>query len=197
MVVKIIALLLLCKQVQFSERQRYMSNDFPCWYPVQIRFRDLDPLAHVNNTVYFTYFEEARSYYFDHLETWLNEWPSREEHQEAESIVSHPPHNPRIQTRPDGSHYGILIKEVTCTYLLPLVRSDTVEVGVRVVRVGRTSFIMEHQIRDMNEHERIFATGKSALVWCNYLTGRPQLVPPSLRFAFEQMEGYEFPPPEK
>jgi len=119
-----------------------MSDDFPCWYPVQIRFRDLDPLAHVNNTVYFTYFEEARSYYFDHLETRLNEWPSREEHQEVESIVSHPPHNPRIQTRPDGSHYGILIKEVTCTYMLPLVRSDTVEVGVRVDRVGRTSFIM-------------------------------------------------------
>src|SRR5690349_15030252 len=29
-----------------------MKNNFPCWYPVQIRFRDLDPLAHVNNTVY-------------------------------------------------------------------------------------------------------------------------------------------------
>src|SRR5262249_43847688 len=41
-----------------------MDDNFPCWYPVQIRFRDLDPLAHVNNAVYFTYFEEARSYYF-------------------------------------------------------------------------------------------------------------------------------------
>ncbi|MGH2479147.1 MAG: acyl-CoA thioesterase, partial [Ktedonobacteraceae bacterium] len=37
------------------------------WYPLQIRFRDLDPLAHVNNTVYFTYLEEARSYYMDQL----------------------------------------------------------------------------------------------------------------------------------
>ncbi len=27
-----------------------MSEDFPYLYPVQIRFRDLDPLAHVNNT---------------------------------------------------------------------------------------------------------------------------------------------------
>ena len=170
-----------------------MDNHYPSWYPLQIRFRDLDPLAHVNNTVYFTYFEEARSCYFDHLETWLNEWPSREEDQEVESIISHPPHNPRIQTRPDGKHYGILIKEMTCTYMLPLVRSDTVEVGVRVVRVGRTSFIMEHQIHDMSEHERIFATGKSVLVWCNYLTGRPHPVPPSLRFAFEQMEGRAFP----
>jgi acyl-CoA thioester hydrolase len=172
-----------------------MSDDFPCWYPVQIRFRDLDPLAHVNNTVYFTYFEEARSYYFGHLETWLNEWPSREEHQEAESIISHPPHNPRIQTRPDGRHYGILIKEMTCTYTLPLVRSDTVEVGVRVVGVGRTSIVMEHEIRETSEHERTFATGKSVLVWCNYLTGRPHPVPPSLRFAFEQMEGRAFPFP--
>ena len=173
-----------------------MVDEFPCWYPVQIRFRDLDPLAHVNNTVYFTYFEEARSYYFDHLETWLNEWPSREEHQEVESIVSHPPHNLRIQTRPSGSHYGLLVKEISCTYKLPLIRSDRVEVGVRVIHVGRTSFIMEHQIRDVNEHERIFATGKSVMVWCNYLTGRPHPIPPSLRFAFEQMEERKFPQPD-
>jgi acyl-CoA thioester hydrolase len=186
------SVLIVCSEKKKKGQQK-MGETFPCWYPVQIRFRDLDPLAHVNNTVYFTYFEEARSYYFDHLEIWLKEWPSREEHQEVESIVSHPPHNPRIQTRPDGSHYGILIKEVVCTYLLPLVRSDTVEVGVRVVRVGRTSFLMEHQIRDVNVHERLFATGKSAMVWCYYLTGRPHPVPPSLRFAFEQMEGKAFP----
>ncbi len=173
-----------------------MSDIFPSWYPLQIRFRDLDPLAHVNNTVYFTYYEEARSYYFNQLDTWLKEWPSREEHQEVESIVSHPPHNPRIQTRPDGSHYGLLVKEVTCTYALPLVRSDTVEVSVRVVHVGRTSFVMEHQIRDVNEHERIFATGRSVMVWCDYYTGRPYPVPSSLRYAFEQMEGRTFPSPE-
>ncbi len=174
-----------------------MSDIFPSWYPLQIRFRDLDPLAHVNNTVYFTYYEEARSYYFNRLDTWLKEWPSREEHQEVESIVSHPPHNPRIQTRPDGSHYGLLVKEMTCTYVLPLVRSDTVEVGVRVVHVGRTSFVMEHQIRDVNEHERIFATGRSVMVWCDYYTGRPYPVPSSLRYAFEQMEGQAFPSPDE
>ncbi|HTD20111.1 MAG TPA: hypothetical protein VK667_11340, partial [Ktedonobacteraceae bacterium] len=64
-------------------------------------------------------------------------------------------------------------------------------------RVGRTSFNMEHQIRDVNEPERIFATGKTAMVWSNYLTGRPYPVPPSLRFAFEQMEGREFPMVER
>ncbi|HKV01264.1 MAG TPA: thioesterase family protein [Ktedonobacteraceae bacterium] len=173
-----------------------MSIDtYPCWYPVQIRFRDLDPLAHVNNTVYFIYFEEARSHYFNQLEPWLKRWPSQEEHQHQEEDDE--PHNPRIQTGPLGAHYGVLVKEISCTYQLPLVRSDHAEVGVRVAKVGRTSFVMEHQIRDMDEHGRIFATGRSVMVWSNYYTGRPHPVPPSLRYAFEQMEGREFPIPDK
>jgi len=167
-----------------------MEEHFPSWYPVQIRFRDLDPLAHVNNTVYFIYFEEARSHYLDQLEPWLKQWPSEEEHQHQED-------NPRIQTGPRGHRYGMLVKEITCTYMLPLVRGDQVEVGVRVARVGRTSYIMEHVIRDVLEHERVFATGRSVMVWTNYHTGRPHPVPPSLRFAFEQMEGKAFPAPEQ
>jgi acyl-CoA thioester hydrolase len=169
-----------------------MNVDFPSWYPVQIRFRDLDPLAHVNNTVYFIYFEEARSHYFGQLEPWLKQWPSAEEHQQQEDAE---PHNPRIQTGPRGAHYGMLVKEITCTYQLPLVRSDRAEVGVSVVKVGRTSFIMEHQIRDVDDHERIFATGRSVMVWCNYHTGRPHPLPPSLCYAFAQLEGHEFPDP--
>ncbi len=173
-----------------------MSVDFPCWYPLQIRFRDLDPLAHVNNTVYFTYFEEARSHYFDRLAPWLPQWPSGDEYQHQQQ-EDNKPHNPRIQTGPLASRYGLLVKEISCTYELPLVRSDRAEVGVRVVRVGRTSFVMEHQIRDTNDHERIFATGRSVMVWCNYHTGRPHPVPDSLRHAFEQMEKQMFPRPDE
>lgn len=165
-----------------------MNNQFLCWYPLQIRFRDLDPLAHVNNTVYFTYFEEARSHNFDQLSPWMPQWPSQEDHQTEEEL-----HNPRIQTGPRGHRYSLLVKEITCTYKLPLVRSDRAKVGVRVDYVGRTSFVMEHQIRDTSDHERIFATGRFMMVWCNYHTGRPHPVPDSLRHAFEQMEGEMFP----
>ncbi len=171
-----------------------MDDRFPCWYPLQIRFRDLDPLAHVNNTVYFTYFEEARSHYFDQLAPWLPQWPSGEEHQHQEKDDEL--QNPRIQTGPRGYHYGLLVKEISCTFKIPLIRADRAEVGVRVVHVGRTSFIMEHQIRDTRDHERIFVTGRSIMVWCNYHTGRPYPVPPSLRFAFEQIEERKFPQPD-
>ncbi len=164
------------------------------WYPVQIRFRDLDPLAHVNNTVYFTYFEEARSYYFDQLN--LEHWPSNEEDQLIHSAEEAGAHNARIQTTSLGAHYGSLIKENTCTYHLPLIHDDKAEIGVRVTRIGRTSFVMELQIRDSRDHARIFATGTTVTVWCNYHTGRPVPVPPILRAAIEKMEGRSFPAPE-
>jgi len=172
-----------------------MSEEFRCWYPLQIRFRDLDPLAHVNNTVYFVYFEEARSYYFDQLKPWLKQWPSSQEHQLDDVIEEDESPNPRIQTGPRGHHYGMLVKETTCTYELPLIRSDTAEVGMKVVRVGRSSFVMEHQIRDVRDHERIYATGRSVMVWANYYLGRSHPIPPSLRYAFEQMEERTFPLP--
>lgn len=163
-----------------------MSDDFHCWYPVQVRFRDLDPLAHVNNTVYFIYFEEARSHYFNQL----GSWPTEEEPEDSQTsnLV-----NPRIKTEGRASRYGMLVKEMTCTYELPLLRSDSAEVGTRVIRVGRTSITMRHQIRDTQEHERIFATGTSIMVWCDYKTGRPYPVPASLRQAIQQIEGKELP----
>jgi len=159
------------------------------WYPVQIRFRDLDPLAHVNNTVYFTYFEEARSYYFDQLN--LEQWPSREEDQSVHSSEEGM-HTSRIQTTSIGAHYGSLIKENTCTYNLPIIRSDKVEIGVQVEHIGRTSFLMGLEIRDVREHERIFATGRTVMVWCNYRTGKPTPVPPILRVAIEKLEDRQF-----
>jgi acyl-CoA thioester hydrolase len=167
------------------------------WYPVQIRFRDLDPLAHVNNSVYFVYFEEARSYYFDQLG--LERWPSHEKDQLVHSSAEEEKkvHTSRIQTTSLGAHYGSLIKENSCTYNLPIIHEDKAEIGVQVVRIGYSSFMMELHIRDADNPERLFATGKTVMVWCNYHTGRPTPVPPLLRSAIEHLEGRAFPPPEK
>ena len=43
--------------------------------PIKIRFRDLDAFGHVNNAVYFTYMEVARTDYFTHVGLLKNEWP--------------------------------------------------------------------------------------------------------------------------
>ena len=35
-------------------------SDFPFEHELEVRFRDCDPLGHVNNAVYLTYLEAAR-----------------------------------------------------------------------------------------------------------------------------------------
>jgi len=152
-------------------------------------------VCQIDDIVYFTYFEEARSYYFDQLAPLLDDWPSQEEDQLHPGAVELT-HTSRIQTTSIGAHYGALIKENECVYNLPLIRSDRVEIGVRVTRVGRSSFVMEQQVSDNHDHERIFAVGKTVMVRCNYHTSRPVPVPPLLRAAIERMEGRSFPLPE-
>lgn len=41
-------------------RPDYQQELFPHWTPIPIRFRDLDPLNHVNNAIFSTFYEEAR-----------------------------------------------------------------------------------------------------------------------------------------
>lgn len=38
----------------------YHQQIFPFWTTIPVRFRDLDPLNHVNNAIFSTYYEEAR-----------------------------------------------------------------------------------------------------------------------------------------
>ncbi|WP_445666325.1 acyl-CoA thioesterase [Fodinibius sp. AD559] len=41
-------------------RPEFDKTIFPHWTTIPIRFRDLDPLNHVNNAIFSTYYEEAR-----------------------------------------------------------------------------------------------------------------------------------------
>jgi acyl-CoA thioester hydrolase len=76
---------------------------FPVVVPIQVRFRDLDALGHVNNAVYLTYLEVARAAYFSRLEP---DWVGK-------------------------GHFILARAEVD--FLRPILLEDPVEVGVRVV----------------------------------------------------------------
>lgn len=42
-------------------------EDFHLWLDVEVRFHDCDPMGHVNNSVYLTYLEIARTHYWAHV----------------------------------------------------------------------------------------------------------------------------------
>jgi len=127
---------------------------FPVKVPVQVRFRDLDALGHVNNAVYLTYFEVARAAYFSRLE---RDWVER-------------------------GHFILARAEVD--FLRPIHLEDPVEVGVRVVRIGRSSFDMEYRVEVRGEEA---ARGRTVQVWLE--GGRPAPLPEAIRERIWALEG--------
>jgi acyl-CoA thioester hydrolase len=122
--------------------------------PIQVRFRDLDALGHVNNAVYLTYLEVARAAYFSRLEP---DWVGK-------------------------GHFILARAEVD--FLRPILLQDPVEVGVRVVRLGRSSFDMEYLVLAAGEEA---ARGKTVQVWLE--GGRPAPLPQEVRARIAVVEG--------
>ncbi len=88
--------------------------DYPFVYWVQVCFRDLDALGHVNNAVYSTYFESARLAYYGEL------------------------------TGLTLKEMDIILAELTITFHAPAFFNDQLAIGVRVSSIGTKSFVMEY-----------------------------------------------------
>ena len=83
-----------------------------------VRFRDLDPMGHVNNAVFLTYIESARAAFLHHLGA--------------------------VQTLED---LAIIVARIEIDFRAPVRFGDEVEVSVRVSRFGEKSFDLEHELR--------------------------------------------------
>ena len=83
-----------------------------------VRFRDLDPMGHVNNAVFLTYIESARAAFLQHLGA--------------------------VQTLED---LAIILARIEIDFRAPVRFGDEVEVSVRVSRFGEKSFDLEHELR--------------------------------------------------
>lgn len=126
---------------------------YPYTLPLQVTFRDLDALGHVNNAVYLTYFEHARVAYGLQL------------------VGGAAP-----------TDLAFIVAEATVTYLKPAYYDDQLEVGVRVSEIGTKSFVMEYSVRRVATNEQL-ARGRTVQVWYNYRAQRSEPVPPFFREA--------------
>ncbi len=116
-----------------------------------IRFRDCDLLGHVNNSVYLTYFEEARINFIRHAF--------------GESGL-------------EGINF--IIARVEIDYKYPASLGQTLRVEISVGRVGRSSFEFIYKITDSESGIEI-ASGKSVQVSYDYAEGHSVPLPDSLK----------------
>ena len=83
---------------------------------------------------------------------------------------------------------GPILAAIGCNYRRQLTFPDTVEVGSRITRIGRSSLTMAHAIRS-REQNAIVADGESTIVVFDYRSQKPTPVPEDIRAAINKLEG--------
>lgn len=111
-------------------------------YPLRVRFSDVDVYSHVNNVKYYEYFQEARIAMIHRL----------------------------MQELPDGGPANLVVARVDVDYRVPMVfRPAPYDVWTEITHVGRTSFVVEGEIRD---DEQQLAQARVVLVFFDPATQR-------------------------
>ena len=120
--------------------------------PIDVRFRDLDAMGHVNNAVFFTYFEQGRFAFFN----------------DASPGGKFP-----------GFHF--ILAHISCDYLRPVTIDDRLAIEMRVAKIGGKSFTFTYRIVDRTDAGIVFATGESLQVCLDYQYNATVPVSPDLK----------------
>ena len=119
---------------------------------IAVRWGDMDALGHVNNAVYFRYFEQARIEALDLA--FPSGWPSNS---------------------------GPILAATSAEFKRPLQYPALALVQVYAGAPGRTSFPQRFELRVEGKGDTLYATCDAQLVWVRADTGKPTPLPDALR----------------
>ncbi|MCU0357224.1 MAG: acyl-CoA thioesterase [Cyclobacteriaceae bacterium] len=137
-------------------------QNFKHRFPIQIRFKDIDRMGHVNNAVYLTFIETARVHYFDSVVGHGNKW--------SHSV-------------------GLILARTEIDYKAPVFLRDTISVLTRCARIGTKSITIEWvMVRENSPTEEVVAQGISVLVCYDYDKNATIAVPDEHRRLLEAYE---------
>jgi acyl-CoA thioester hydrolase len=132
--------------------------DYKVFYPMTTRWSDNDIYGHVNNVVYYSYFDTAANRYLI----------------EAGGLdIS------------DGSIVGYVVNS-GCEYHAPITYPESLEAGVRVDRLGNSSVQYGIAIFKAGEQDAA-AHGHFVHVFVERAENKSVPIPPPLRLALEKL----------
>jgi acyl-CoA thioester hydrolase len=137
-----------------------LLKDYSVVLEIPVAWGEMDSFQHVNNTVYFRYFESARLLY-------------------AEKIGLHSMKN--------ETGIGPILGSASCTYKFPITYPDTVSVGAKVTCLEADRFTMQYVVVS-HRHRRIAAEGDGLIVMYDYREGRKVAIPDEIRKRIVAME---------
>lgn len=151
--------------------------------PLQVRFSDVDRLGHVNNNVYFAYFDLGKTEYFSAVRD-----NARATVQGVEACQSTNQGDKACQDVAEASlNQPVVAANVNCDFLAPIRPDEPIEVGTQIDRIGSKSFVMIQAITGSATGE-LKALCATTLVAINPRTGETVEIPTSLRTAVSAFE---------
>ena len=133
-------------------------------YPIvlfqEIIWEDMDAYGHVNNTVYFRYFEDARMAYFDKVGVG--------EHKETTNV-------------------GPILASTECNFKLPLKYPDNISIAGHCNILSPKKIKMEYAVYSKSQ-KSIVAEGQGLLVYYDYKIGKSCQIPEQIVLAINSIE---------
>jgi len=153
--------------------------DYPFAISLYVWFRDLDAMGHVNNAVYFTYFEQARTRY------WLSLI--------SDEVSASPLHHPKNQEN-DFTKLGFVVVHAECDFTSSAGLGESLLVGCRLSEIRKSSFVFEYRVvtaekTGSDADSRLIATGKTVQAIYDWDTKKTLPFPDDLRKKVEAREG--------
>lgn len=137
------------KKVEASK----LKSEFSFSTSIQVRFSDIDGYLHVNNGIYFSYFEHARAVFLYEVADW------------------------NVMT------IGTVVGRIEIDYIRPIHLEDQVEALVKCSRMGNSSFDLEQFLigKDAKGNEHVFAKCCCVMVAVDMNTMKPVPIPVQAR----------------
>ncbi len=136
-------------------------EEFPVVVDVDVRFRDMDAFAHVDNIVYYEYFEIARVAYLDRIGMPI--------------------------PGPAWHDFGWVIGSTCCRYKAAVAYPDTLSVGTRVGALSDDRVLMEYRAVSRGLG-RVAVEGEALLVAYDFDAGRAIPIRAGIRDAILRLE---------
>ncbi|WP_280672282.1 MULTISPECIES: thioesterase family protein [unclassified Dysgonomonas] len=116
--------------------------------PIQIRFGDIDAIGHINNNIYYSYFDLGKSHYFEDMKAGVVNWT-------------------------DGI---IVLARSETDFFSPVFYKENIAVDTKIMHLGNKSGVFLQQIRNTDTDE-VRCRCKSTFVYYNPDEGKSMPIP--------------------
>lgn len=137
-----------------------LENEYPVVLSQDVIWGDMDAFGHINNTVYFRYFEDARIAYFGRV---------------------------GIHEQMKRFNVGPILATTQCSFRLPLDYPDRIHIATRAKILSAKKFNTEYVVFS-ERLGAVTAEGDGLIVYYDYANGKSCEIPAEIVAAINKLE---------